>query len=97
MTDAPDLLGIDGQHLESAQAYHDRIVAATDSAGRLVVAVAEMPGWDIFPYELASLQLKPIQALADEEPARHGEDPASCWCASRPTPGRGGGPTSTGC
>lgn len=60
--------------------------------GRLPVAVEEMPGWDIFPYEVDSLRLKPIQPLLDQEPARRGEDPADCWCApgapppTRPVP-----------
>lgn len=67
---------------ESVEDYYARIVAATDDEGRLPVAVEEMPGWDIYPYELDSLRLKPLQALADEEPPRRGEDPADCWCAA---------------
>jgi len=67
---------------ESAQEYYDRLLAATDQDGRLPVAFTEMPGWDIFPYETAGLRLKPLQPLMDAEPARSGEDPAACRCAS---------------
>lgn len=66
---------------ESVEEFYARIEAATDAEGRLPVAVEEMPGWDIFPYEIDSLRLKPLQPPADEEPARAGEDPADCWCA----------------
>lgn len=67
---------------ESAEDYYARIRAATDADGRLSVAVEEMPGWDIYPYEIDSLRLKPLQPLAEAEPPRAGEDPADCWCAS---------------
>ena len=73
----PDLLA----EAESIEDYYARIVAATDSQGRLAVAVEEMPGWDIYPYETQSLRLKPLQPLADEEPPRRGEAAADCWCA----------------
>jgi hypothetical protein len=66
---------------ESPEDYHARIVAAADAQGRLAVAVEEMAGWDIYPYELDSLRLKPLQPLADEEPDRRGENAADCWCA----------------
>ncbi|MGW5239423.1 hypothetical protein ACWEOW_10870 [Monashia sp. NPDC004114] len=74
----PDLLA----EAESIEDYYARIVAATDRDGRLPVAVEEMPGWDIYPYETDTLRLKPLQPLADEEPARRGESAADCWCAS---------------
>ena len=73
----PDLLA----EAESIEDYYARIAAATDESGRLTVAVEEMPGWDIYPYETDSLRLKPLQPLADEEPARRGESPEDCWCA----------------
>jgi hypothetical protein len=66
---------------ESAEDFYARVAAATGPDGRLAVAVEEMPGWDIFPYEIDSLRLKPLQPLADAEPPRHGEDPAECFCA----------------
>lgn len=66
---------------ETPEQFHARIVAATDAEGRLPVAVEEMPGWDIYPYELDSLRLKPVQPLADEEPPRRGETADDCRCA----------------
>jgi hypothetical protein len=69
---------------ESIEEYYARIAAAADGDGRLPVAVEEMPGWDIYPYEIDSLRLKPLQQLADEEPPRRGENPAECWCAEGP-------------
>jgi diadenosine tetraphosphate (Ap4A) HIT family hydrolase len=65
---------------ESAQEYYDRLLSAVDDEGRLPVAFTEMPGWDIFPYEPTGLRLKPLAPLFDEEPARQGEDPATCRC-----------------
>ncbi len=74
--------------LETAEEFHARVSAATDDEGRLSVAVEEMPGWDIFPFELDSLRIKPLQPLADAEPSRRGEDPAECWCADDEVPER---------
>ncbi len=71
---------------ESAEEFYARVQAATGDEGRLPVAVEEMPGWDIYPYEIDSLRLKPLQPLADKEPARAGEDPAECPCAGPPDP-----------
>ncbi len=70
---------------ESAEDFHARVLAAAGPDGRLPVAVEEMPGWDIFPFELDSLRLKPVQPLADEEPPRRGEDAAECHCAHEPS------------
>ncbi|MEP7331956.1 MAG: hypothetical protein ABI692_07685 [Terracoccus sp.] len=69
---------------ESPEQFHARVLAATDDERRLPVAVSEMPGWDIYPYELESLRLKPLGPLADEEPARRGETFAECWCSKGP-------------
>lgn len=71
--------------LESAEEFHERVAAATDDEGRLAVAIEAMPGWDIFPFELDGLRIKPLEALADAEPPREGEDPADCFCR-RPLP-----------
>lgn len=71
---------------ESPEQFHARVMAATDDDGRLSVAVSQMPGWDIYPYELDSLRLKPVRPLADEEPARRGETFAECWCSQVPPP-----------
>jgi hypothetical protein len=66
---------------ESAEDYYARVLAATAPDGRLPVAVEEMPGWDVFPFDVDSLRVKPLQPLADDERSRAGEDPATCWCA----------------
>ena len=71
---------------ESAEEYYARVAAATDDERRLSVAPEEMSGWDIFPFEIDSLRIKPLQPLADAEPDRRGEDPRTCWCASEPDP-----------
>ncbi len=71
---------------ESAEDFYARVKAATGADGRLPVAVEEMPGWDIYPFEIDSLRLKPLLPLADEEPPRGGEDPADCYCAGPPAP-----------
>jgi hypothetical protein len=47
----------------------------------------EMPGWDIYPFEIDSLRIKPLQPLADAEPPRGGEDPADCSCGGPEDPG----------
>jgi hypothetical protein len=73
---------------ESPEDFYARVLAATGEGGRLAVAVEEMPGWDIFPFEIDSLRIKPLQALADAEPPRAGEDPAACACAGPPDPAR---------
>lgn len=71
--------------LETAEEFHARVAAATDDEGRLAVAIEAMPGWDIFPFELEGLRIKPLEPLADAEPPRRGEDPADCACAEPPT------------
>ncbi len=71
---------------DSPEQFHARVMAATDEQGRLPVAVAEMPGWDIYPYELDPLRRKPVRPLADEEPPRRGETHAECWCSQGPPP-----------
>lgn len=64
--------------LESAEEFHARVAAVTDDEGRPPVAIELMPGWDIFPFELDGLRIKPLDPLADEEPPRRGEDPSDC-------------------
>ncbi|HET7398395.1 MAG TPA: hypothetical protein VFJ94_07715 [Intrasporangium sp.] len=66
---------------ESIEDYWARVLAAADGSGRLPVAVTEMPGWEVFPYEVDGLRLKPLAPLADEEPPRRGERREDCWCA----------------
>lgn len=66
--------------LESAEDFHARVAAATDDEGRLPVAIELMPGWDIFPFELDGLRIKPLEPLLDAEPPRVGDDPDQCPC-----------------
>lgn len=77
--------------LETPEEFHARVAAATDAEGRLPVAVEEMPGWDIYPYETGSLRIKPLRPLAEAEPARRGERPEDCWCADPAAPPPAGG------
>ena len=71
---------------ERPEDFYARVKAAAGPDGRLAVAVEEMPGWDIFPFEIDSLRIKPLQPLADAEPPRAGEDPAECSCVRDPDP-----------
>ncbi|MCY7400440.1 MAG: hypothetical protein LH477_05685 [Nocardioides sp.] len=66
--------------LETADEFHARVAAATEDEGRLPVAIELMPGWDIFPFELDGLRIKPLEPLTDVEPERRGENPADCAC-----------------
>jgi hypothetical protein len=66
---------------ESVEEYFARIAAAAGDDGRLPVAVEEMPGWDIYPYEIEGLRLKPVQPPVEQEPPRRGERAGDCWCA----------------
>jgi hypothetical protein len=77
---------MDGMQPETPEDFYARVKAATGDDGRLPVAIEEMPGWDIYPFEIDSLRIKPLQPLADEEPARGGEDPAECFCTREPDP-----------
>lgn len=69
---------------ESIEEFYARVARATDEDGRLPVAVEAMPGWDIFPFELEGLLIKPLEPLADAEPPRVGEDTVDCPCQSPP-------------
>ncbi len=66
---------------ETIEDYYARVLAAADDEGRIALNTAEIPNWDIFPFEGEGLRLKPIDPLADVEEPRHGEDPADCPCA----------------
>lgn len=67
--------------LETPEEFHARLVAAADEQRRLPVAVEEMPGWFIYPYESDSLRMKPLGFVEATEQPRSGEDPAECRCA----------------
>ncbi|MEW1955711.1 hypothetical protein [Terrabacter sp. NPDC080008] len=82
--DHTDVVSAPPTEAEEVEAYYARIAAAAGADGRLPVAVEEMPGWDIYPYEIEGLRLKAVRPPVDEEPPRRGEDPAECWCAADP-------------
>ncbi|WP_147066140.1 hypothetical protein [Terrabacter aerolatus] len=85
--DETDAVSAPPAEAEEVEDYYARIAAAAGPDGRLPVAVEEMPGWDIYPYETEGLRLKPVGPPADEEPPRRGERPEDCWCAGDSTPG----------
>jgi hypothetical protein len=62
---------------ETIENYYERIEAATDDEGRLATN-AEIQAWEIFPFESEGLHLKPLEALAQAETPRHGEDGKTC-------------------
>lgn len=67
---------------ETIEDYYERVEAAADDTGRLAMN-AEMQAWEVFPFESEGLRLKPLDALADVEAPRIGEDPAQCHCADQ--------------
>ncbi|TIC82759.1 hypothetical protein [Nocardioides sp. GY 10127] len=67
--------------LESAEDFHARVLAAAGEDGRLAFRADDaMAAWDIYPYELDGLRMKPLAPLADAEPPRRGETAEECWC-----------------
>jgi hypothetical protein len=66
---------------EDVQTYAARVAAAAGSDGRLSIDADGVVGWDVFPFEVEGLRLKPGPALVAAEAPRSGEDPADCQCA----------------
>lgn len=66
---------------EGVEDYHARVEAALGPDRRLALVAAEIPNWDIFPFEAGQLTLKPLQPLAAAEEPRHGEGGRPCQCA----------------
>lgn len=66
---------------ESAADYHARIRAHGDVDGRLALPAGGIPYWEVFPFELQGLRLKPVDPLLEVEAPRAGEDPADCQCS----------------
>ncbi len=62
-------------------AFHARVLAHADADGRLP-RPPEIPTVEIFPYETGGLRTVPVAPLVLPEPARHGEDAASCGCGN---------------
>lgn len=65
---------------EPVETYAARVRAAADPDGRLGIDPDGVAGWDVFPFEVEGLRLKPGPTLADVEAPRSGEDPADCRC-----------------
>lgn len=61
---------------ESAEEIYRRALAAADAEGRL--ALPPLDEWDSFPFE-GEIRVKALRPPEDAEPARKGEDQASCW------------------
>lgn len=55
--------------------FLDRARAAAGDDGRL--APGGMAGWEVFPFEVYSLRVRPLEEYADPEPDRR-KDPADC-------------------
>ena len=66
---------------EDVETYAARVASAAGPDGRLAVDPQGLVGWDVFPFEVEGLRLKPGPALADDEAPRSGEHPATCRCA----------------
>ena len=66
---------------ETPQQFHARAMAATDEEGRLTFG--EIPYWDIFPFEVEGLRVKPLEDLVLPEPPRHGEGGRDCVACER--------------
>jgi diadenosine tetraphosphate (Ap4A) HIT family hydrolase len=61
---------------ETPQEFHARAMAAADDEGRL--RFGEIPYWEIFPFEVEGLRVKPLDPLTVDEPPRHGEGGVEC-------------------
>ena len=75
---------------EDVQTYAARVAAAGDPHGRLSIDPHGVVGWDVFPFEVEGLRLKPGPTLVADEAPRSGEEPADCQCAQpdeAPEPG----------
>jgi hypothetical protein len=75
---------------ESIEEYAARIAAAQDADGRLPLEEQGFLTWDVFPFEVEGLRLKPGPTLADDESARRGEEADDCHCTDAPMEGPAG-------
>src|ERR1700727_375586 len=60
----------------SPQEFYAHAMSKADAEGRL--PLSQMTGWDIFPFEQASLRVVPLAPPVLPEPARSGEDGQNC-------------------
>ena len=63
--------------MTTPEQFDARVRAAADAQGRL--PVPEQAGWEIFPFEPAALQVRPLEPLVLPEPPRGGEGGRACW------------------
>ncbi len=75
---------------ESIETYAARLAAAAGPDGRPVLDVDGMVSWDVFPFEADGLRAKAFEPLAEEEPGRMGDDPATCALGDCPGERSGG-------
>lgn len=75
---------------ESIESYAARLASAAGPDGRPVLEADGMTSWDVFPFEADGLRAKAIQPLADQEPGRMGDDPATCSLGGCPGEGSAG-------
>ncbi|HEU4948154.1 MAG TPA: hypothetical protein VFT31_13470 [Kribbella sp.] len=61
---------------ETPQEFYARAMAAADADGRL--QFGQIPYWEIFPFELDGLKLKPLEPPVETEPPRAGEGDEPC-------------------
>jgi hypothetical protein len=67
---------------ETPQDLYARAMAAADDEGRL--PLGEIPYWNVFPFELDGLRLKPLEPPLETEPQRNGEGGQECaTCKNR--------------
>lgn len=65
---------------EGIEEYAARIERALGEDRRLPMTGAEIPYWEIFPFEAEGLQIKPVESLVAVEEPRHGEGGRPCHC-----------------
>jgi diadenosine tetraphosphate (Ap4A) HIT family hydrolase len=62
--------------------YYAHALTIADGEGRL--PVPDQAGWEIFPFELESLRVKPLEPPVLPEPPRNGEGDKPCWRCENP-------------
>jgi diadenosine tetraphosphate (Ap4A) HIT family hydrolase len=65
--------------------FYAHALTAADADGRL--PVPGQAGWEIFPFEAGSLQVKPLEPPVLPEPPRNGEGDKPCFRCSNPDEG----------
>ena len=65
---------------EGSAEYAARIDKALGEDRRLPMSGADIPYWEIFPFEAEGLQVKPVEPPVAVEEPRHGEGGRPCRC-----------------